>query len=163
MADGDAKRAALERLLARRNEHPENLLEIDREIWEAFGETHALWVLDMCGFSRLTVRYGITHFLAMIHRLHGIVRPIVVRHGGRVVKTEADNVFAVFPNVGAGVNAARAVQSQLTTANTFLPEDWDLHASIGIGFGQVLMLDEDFYGNELNLASKLGEDVAESG
>jgi class 3 adenylate cyclase len=110
------------------------------------------------------MRYGITHFLAMIHRLHTIVRPIVVQRGGRVVKTEADNVFAVFPTVSAGVGAARDVQLQLETANLFLPEDWDLHASIGVGFGEVLMVeDHDFYGHELNLASKLGEDVAEAG
>jgi class 3 adenylate cyclase len=164
MAERRNTRPALEALLAKRNEHPERLHEIDRQIWEEFGETHALWVLDMCGFSRLTMRYGITHFLAMIHRLHGIVRPIVGRRGGRVVKTEADNVFAVFPTVSAAVGAARDVQEQLTTANTFLPDDWDLHASIGVGFGEVLMVDEDdFYGNELNLASKLGEDVAEEG
>jgi class 3 adenylate cyclase len=157
-------RQALQALLGQRNEHPERLAEIDREIWAAFGETHALWVLDMCGFSRLTVRYGITHFLAMIHRLHGIVLPIVERRGGRVVKTEADNVFATFPTVSAGVGAAHDVQEQLATANIFLPNDWDLHASIGVGYGEVLMVDEDdFYGNELNLASKLGEDIADPG
>jgi class 3 adenylate cyclase len=139
------------------------LAEVDREIWDTFGETHALWVLDMCGFSRLTMRYGITHFLAMIHRLHGIVLPIVKRRGGHVVKTEADNVFATFPTVKAGVEAARDVQESLATANIFLPDDWDLHASIGVGYGEVLMLEDDFYGNELNLASKLGEDVAEEG
>jgi len=82
MSERNNTRQALEALLARRNEHPEGLSEIDREIWEVFGERHALWVLDMSGFSRLTVRYGITHFLAMIHRLHGIVRPIVVRKLG---------------------------------------------------------------------------------
>jgi adenylate cyclase len=161
--EGDAAHEALERMLERRNEHPERLTEIDREIWEAFGETHALWVLDMSGFSRLTVRYGITHFLAMIHRLHGIVRPIIARHDGRVIKTEADNVFAVFRSVAAAIATARDVHVQLATANVFLPEDWDLHASIGVGFGEVLMLGDDFYGNELNLASKLGEDVAEAG
>jgi len=157
-------RDALERLLERRNEHPERLADVDREIWDAFGETHAVWVLDMCGFSRLTMQYGITHFLSMIHRLQGIVWPIMARHRGRVVKTEADNVFAVFERVTAAVEAAGDVQDQLATANAFLPEDWDLHASIGIGFGELLMIgDDDFYGNELNLASKLGEDVAEAG
>ena len=115
----------------------------------------------MCGFSRLTMQYGITHFLAMIHRLQGIVWPILARHRGRVVKTEADKVFE---RVTAAVEAAGDVQDSLATANAFLPEDWDLHASIGIGFGELLMIgDDDFYGNELNLASKLGEDVAESG
>jgi class 3 adenylate cyclase len=157
-------RDMLERLLAERNEHPERLAEIDRQIWEAFGETRAVWVLDMCGFSRLTMRYGITHFLAMIQRLHALVRPIVVAEGGVVVKTEADNVFAAFEDVGPAVAAARRVQLELATANAFLPEDWDLHASIGIGYGEILMIgDHDFYGNELNIASKLGEDVAGPG
>src|SRR6516162_5611711 len=96
-------RQALEHLLEQRNEHPERLAAIDRQIWATFGETHAVWVLDMCGFSRLTMRYGITHFLAMIHRLHGIVRPLIARHAGRVVKTEADNVFAVFGRVEAAL------------------------------------------------------------
>ena len=162
---GPKTRHELEKLLGHRNEHPERLAEIDREIWATFGETHAVWVLDMCGFSRLTMRYGITHFLAMIHRLHGIVRPIIDRDAGRVVKTEADNVFAVFDRVEAAVNAARDVQDHLATANAFLPDDWDLHASIGIGFGEVLMIsdDDDFFGNELNLSSKLGEDIAGPG
>jgi class 3 adenylate cyclase len=157
-------RDELERLLAARNEHPERLAEIDCEIWEAFGATRAVWVLDMCGFSRLTVRYGITHFLAMIQRLHGLVRPIIAGAGGEVVKTEADNVFALFPDVGGAVAAARRVQEQLAAANAFLPEDWDLHASIGIGHGDLLLVgDDDFYGSEMNIASKLGEDVAGPG
>jgi class 3 adenylate cyclase len=109
-------RQALQALLGQRNEHPERLAEIDREIWAAFGETHALWVLDMCGFSRLTVRYGITHFLAMIHRLHGIVLPIVERRGGRVVKTEADNVFATFPTVSAGRMTSRSSWRRRTSS-----------------------------------------------
>ena len=157
-------RSALDRLLAERNEHPERLAEIDRRIRDRFAETHAVLVLDMCGFSRLTMRYGITHFLAMIHRLHGLVAPLVAAAGGRVVKTEADNVFAVFPDVAPAVGTARAIQRRLAAANVFLPDDWDLHASIGIGYGELLMVGgDDLFGGEMNLASKLGEDVAGSG
>jgi adenylate cyclase len=157
-------RRALQRLLALRNEHPERLAEIDRQIHAEFAETHAVMVLDMCGFSRLTMRHGITHFLAMIHRLQGIVAPIVAARAGRIVKTEADNVFAVFADVAPAVAAATDIQRRLHAANAFLPEDWDLHASLGIGYGELLMVEgEDLYGNEMNLASKLGEDVAGSG
>ena len=35
--------------------------------------------------------------------------------------------------------------------------------SYGIGFGQVLELDHDVFGLEVNLASKLGEDLARAG
>ena len=42
--------------------------------------------------------------------------------------------------------------------------DRRLYASIGIGFGDILVLaDEDLFGDEVNLASKLGEDVAQGG
>jgi len=154
-------RAALDRLLALRNEHPERLAAIDRQIFEAFGATHAVLVLDMCGFSRLTVRHGITHFLGMIHRLHGIVCPLVVGNGGRVVKTEADNVFAVFDTAAAAVTVARAIHENLRQANVYLPADWDLHVSLGIGFGKILLVgDHDMFGSEVNIASKLGEDIA---
>jgi adenylate cyclase len=154
----------LARLLEARNEHPESLREIDAEIWRRFGDTAAVFVLDMCGFSRLSVRYGITHFLAMIHRLRGIVLPLIASNGGRVVKVDADNVFAVFPEVNAALAAALAVHRELGRANVFLPDDWDLHAAIGIGYGQVLLVGrEDMFGEEVNVASKLGEDVAERG
>ena len=49
-------------------------------------------------------------------------------------------------------------------ANPDFLEDRRLYASIGIGHGRILNLDEDdMFGDEVNLASKLGEDVAESG
>jgi adenylate cyclase len=156
--------AELARLLDARNEHPESLAEIDAEIWQRFGRTRAVLVLDMCGFSRLTMRYGITHFLAMIRRLQTIVRPVIAAGGGHVVKTEADNVFATFDDVPQALATARAIQRALDTANTFLPEDWDLHAAIGIGYGPLILVgDHDLFGSEMNIASKLGEDVAGRG
>jgi len=161
MADDAAE---LARLLDARNEHPESLPEIDAEIWQRFGHTRAVLVLDMCGFSRLTMRYGITHFLAMIRRLGTIVRPLIAAVGGRVVKMEADNVFATFDDVPQALAAARAIHRNLDAANTFLPEDWDLHAGIGIGYGPVLLIGaHDLFGSEMNVASKLGEDVAGRG
>ena len=162
---GQRRRTAeLARLLDARNEHPESLAAIDAEIWRRFGQTRAPLVLDMCGFSRLTMRYGITHFLAMIRRLGTIVRPVIAEAGGRVVKTDADNVFAIFDDVPAALEAADAIQASLDAANIFLPEDWDLHAGIGIGYGPLLLVGEiDLFGSEMNVASKLGEDVAGRG
>jgi class 3 adenylate cyclase len=162
MSPDDA--VALARLLDERNEHPESLSEIDARIWRQFGHTRAVLVLDMCGFSRLTMRYGVTHFLAMIRRLAVIVRPVIASAGGMVVKTEADNVFATFEDVPAALEAAEHIQRSLNAANTFLPEDWDLHAGIGIGYGALLLIGgNDLFGSEMNIASKLGEDVAGRG
>jgi hypothetical protein len=80
-----------------------------------------------------------------------------------VVKTEADNLFATFDTVPMAFAAAVAILESLSLANAILPEDWDVHVGIGIGFGKLLVIGhEDVYGSEMNLASKLGEDLAEA-
>jgi adenylate cyclase len=155
---------ALVRLLDHRNDHPERIAEIDRAVRLRFEERHAVLVLDMCGFSRLSLRHGIVHFLAMIRRMQRLAVPAIVAAGGRVVKAEADNLFAVFPDVPPAVRAARRIGVILAAHNAVLPRDWDVHVSIGIGYGELLMVgDTDLYGCELNLASKLGEDLAGPG
>jgi adenylate cyclase len=159
-----ADRDELRRLLRERNEHPEDLPAIDRTIRERFTRTLAMMVLDMSGFSRLTHRYGIVHFLALIERMQALVLPVVEDplFEGRLLKTAADNVYAVFPDAPQAADAAREVQRRIALANQVLPADWDLHVSIGIGYGEVLAVGRDeIYGHEMNLASKLGEDVGE--
>lgn len=159
-------RARLAELLRERNEHPERIPEIDEAIRAAFAVRAAVLVIDMAGFSRLSMRYGITHFLAMIRRMHDLVRPVIHDpvYGGHVFKAEADNVFARFESPTRAVRAALAIRREVLRVNRVLPEDWDLYLGMGIGFGELLLLDaEDAFGNEMNLASKLGEDVAEPG
>lgn len=158
------ERKALEELLDRRNEHPEQLESIDVEIWNHFGRTVAVWVLDMSGFSRLTQKYGITHYLAMIRRMQRIVEPVVSQLGGTIAKREADNLFAIFPDVDDAILCAERVQAVIAEGNRHLPSDWDLHVSIGIDWGRVLVIDgEDLFGQAMNTASKLGEDLASAG
>ena len=157
-------KARMAKLLQERNEHPERAAEIDARIKEVFGETLAVFVMDMSGFSRQTIRHGIVHFLAQIHRMHSIAAPVVEAHGGEVVKFEADNVFAVFPEVEQAVDAAVELDRALELADTMLPDEYDMHGEFGIGYGEILVVEnEDIYGSEVNLASKLGEDLAQRG
>lgn len=153
---------ALAVLLQERNERPESTVEIDARIRESFGETCAILVMDMSGFSRLTIAYGIIHFLSMIHRMQQIVSPTVSDHGGELIKREADNVFAIFTDVERAIEAAIDITKRLSAANTMLPDTMDMYAKFGIGYGEVLIIErEDLYGIEVNLASKLGEDLAQ--
>lgn len=155
-------RTALAELLQERNEYPEKVAEIDARIQEMFSETHAIMVMDMSGFSRLTIAHGIIHFLSMIHRMQQIVSPVIEEHGGNVIKWEADNVFAIFPEVEKGVGAAIDIMKRFSSANTMLPDELDLYGKFGIGYGEALVIErEDLYGSEVNLASKLGEDLAQ--
>lgn len=157
-------RSELIRLLQARIEHPEQSADIDQQIHATFDRDCAILVLDLSGFSRLTVRHGIIHFLTMVHRMTAIATPFIQQHQGFVIKQEADNLFAAFPEVAEAVGAAVDVLKAFKVVNMGLPSEHDLHASIGIGYGTVLMVgEEDVFGSEMNLASKLGEDLARAG
>ena len=68
----------LRRLLSERNQTPTSGTgAIDAAIEQAFVRSVAILVLDMCGFSRITQRHGIIHFLAMIHQMEQAARPAI--------------------------------------------------------------------------------------
>ena len=157
-------REELDRLLTEITRHPERESEITKIIEDTFNQKKAVLVLDMSGFSRTTRLYGIVSFLWMIHQTQFICRPCVEQKQGRVIKADADNLFCAFDTVDQAVGAGREIQEQLSTANLALPVEKHLYASIGIGYGNILMLgDEDLYGDEVNLACKLGEDIGNAG
>ncbi|MBI5498984.1 MAG: adenylate/guanylate cyclase domain-containing protein [Deltaproteobacteria bacterium] len=139
------------------------LLALDRRICREFERDVAIFVLDMSGFTRITVERGILHYLMMIHRMRELCAPIVRRHHGVVVKYDADNLFARFPSVQHAVKAAMHVSDRLAEANLDTDDESDIHVSIGIGWGPTLVLEHDLWGSEFNLAAKLGEDVAGAG
>ncbi len=155
--------AELDRLLHRRNSQPARRAAIDREIFRRFQSTRAVFVLDMAGFSVSVQRHGIIHHLAKIHRMRELVGEAVHRCRGAVVKFEADNAFATFPTVRSAVLAVRRIHAELKRTNARAPVEDAIHVSIGIGHGPILLACDDFYGDEVNLASKLGEDIAGNG
>lgn len=156
--------ARLDALLSRIIEEPERRQEISKEIEREFTQRRAVLVLDMSGFSRTTQLHGVVTFLMMIHQMRLLAVPTIQACGGKLVKAEADNLYCLFESVDAAVKASREIITRLNTVNVLLPGDRRLYASIGIGWGDILVLeDDDLFGDEVNLASKLGEDVAQGG
>lgn len=153
-------RPLLKRLLAERNQYPDRAPQIDKKIRNAFERRAAILVLDMCGFSRLTTQYGIIHYLAMIHQMEEAARPAVRNNGGRVIKLDADDLFAVFGDPAEALEAALDIFQAFDAVNIVAPAERDIYGSIGIGYGDVLLVGGDVFGSEVNLACKLGEDLA---
>ncbi len=152
----------LKRLLSERNQYPDRIETIDKTIWELFGREVAILVLDMSGFSRISAKHGIIHFLAMIHQMEQASCPAVVENGGQVIKQEADNLFAIFPNPTRALEAALDIFRAFDAMNDVSPEERHIYGCIGIGYGKTLIIDEkDLFGAEMNITCKLGEDLAE--
>lgn len=157
-------RANLEYLLNDLIDHPEDRLELTRTIEGIFGQEKAVVVLDMSGFSRTTQRLGIVSFLLMIHQMKLLAVPCIEAAHGLILKAEADNLFALFDNVDDAVRASQEIIQRLNAANTVLPDGRRLYVSIGVGYGSILNIeDKDLWGDEVNLASKLGEDIGQMG
>lgn len=137
---------------------------IEETIWSGYGAEYAVFVLDMSGFSMLTRKYGIVHYLSMVRRMQLTTEPIVKAYGGFMIKYEADNCFAVFPDPLSAVNAAIDMQHAFTAANLLTKDDLDIHIACGIDYGKLLVIGkEDCFGDPVNRASKLGEDLAAAG
>ena len=168
-AAGPATRAEFERLLDELADAPEREADLCAQIDATFGAECAVVVFDMSGFSRTTRALGIVPFLGMIRMVQRLAQPAIEAAGGRVLKIDADNLWCVLPDVPEAVAAARAVRDRLDAANVALPAERELHLSAGIGYGRILVIDDsasgdahggDMYGDEVNLAGKLGEDLA---
>jgi adenylate cyclase len=143
---------------------PEARATVDARIDTRFRRELAILVLDMSGFSRITKEEGIIHFLEMIHRMHDLTRPVVREHGGEVVKLLADNLFAVFHAPADAARAADAIHRACDEDAAGRPPNERVKVSIGLGYGDMLYLDGmDCFGDEVNLAFKLGEDIATGG
>src|SRR5689334_22364963 len=137
---------------------------IENALWGDYGAEYAVFVLDMSGFSLLTRKYGIVHYLSMVRRMQLTTEPIVKSYGGSMIKYEADNCFAVFPDPLSATNAAIAMQHAFSAANLLTSDDLDIHIACGIDYGKILIIGhEDCFGDPVNRASKIGDDLAAAG
>jgi class 3 adenylate cyclase len=143
---------------------PERRAEITARIHSDCARQRAVLVLDMCGFTSTTQRLGVVPFLLMIHRMRRLCDPCFREHGGEFVEAHADNLLFLFPTPSEAIAAGRAAHACIADLNPMLPEDEQLYCSIGIGFGEILCISPGhIQGSEVNLAAKLGEDIAQRG
>jgi class 3 adenylate cyclase len=138
--------------------------KIAKTLWQEFGRVKAVLVMDMSGFSLLSHRHGIVHYLSMVRRMQMTARPVIEDCGGQVVKFEADNCFAMFEAPLAAVRAALALNEAFSAMNFLTEDEFDIRVSIGIDYGDVLLIGgPDYFGNPVNRACKIGEDIGGPG
>ena len=131
---------------------------VQERVWSAFGVEKAILALDMSEFSLSVRRSGILPYLGQIRRMQVTTAPIVRECGGEVVKYVADNLMAVFPDGAEAVRAAVMINRELPASDT------GPAVSIGIDHGRFLMIPgADCFGDPVNVAYKLGEDLARPG
>lgn len=133
---------------------------LDRKIEDECVRELTVMMCDSSGFTRRTHSYGILHFLAVMTAVYDRVEPIVDRHGGTVISRGADNLLAVFDKPVHGVDAAIAVQRMLVKFNKGKTDRDQFQLCMGFSHGKILRLKDGVFGDKVNVASKVGEDLA---
>jgi class 3 adenylate cyclase len=118
---------------------------------EAVGTAAASTVgfADIAGFTRLTRVLGEDELAAIVETFETGAADIVAAHGGRLVKTLGDEVMFIAPSADSGVAIALAMHGLRG------PDGEPLRLRIGLATGRLVTLMGDYYGQTVNLASRL--------
>jgi len=139
----------------------EKVEALRQKIWDKFGTKGAVFISDMASFSSTSRKIGVCHFLKLIHRTRQIVRPIIEANNGLLLKFDADNCYAYFKSTDDAINAGFDVNAAIFASNDEFGLAEQIYLSVGIDYGRLLLVgDVDFFGDPVNTASKLGEDLA---
>src|SRR6476620_4537421 len=122
----------------------------------------AILAADVVGYSRLMGADEAGTLAALKRHREPIFDPVVAAHNGRIVKLIGDGTIVEFGSVVDAVNCALLVQrsgAALPDANARQPT---IVLRIGINLGDVIIENDDIYGDGVNIAARL-EPLAEPG
>jgi adenylate cyclase len=120
----------------------------------------AIVAADVVGYSRLMGADETGTLAALRTHRSELIDPLIHRHGGRIVKTMGDGLLLEFPSVVAAVEFAIAAQTGLIERNQAVPENKAIRFRIGVHIGDIIIEDNDIFGNGVNIAARV-EPLAE--
>ena len=115
--------------------------------------TMAVLFADIAGSTKLYDTLGDTQAKKMVDECIALMRVIVAKYGGRVIKTIGDEVMCVLPDADSGCLAATDMQIKITE----LPAVSNVKRAIRAGFhaGPVIEENNDVFGDTVNLAARM--------
>ncbi len=122
----------------------------------------AILAADIVGYSRL-MGADESGTLAQLKTVRKELNdPKLAEYDGHVVKTTGDGLLVEFPSVLDAVQCAVDVQRAIAQRNTHVPEDKRVEFRMGINQGDVIVDEDDIFGDGINVASRL-EGIAKPG
>jgi adenylate cyclase len=122
----------------------------------------AVLAADVAGYSRLMGRDE-EGTLAQLKSLRkALVDPTIAAHRGRIVKTAGDGMLVEFASAVDAARCAVEVQRGMAAQNADVAQETKIEFRIGIHVGDIIIDDDDIFGDGVNIAARL-EGIAEPG
>jgi TolB-like protein/class 3 adenylate cyclase/Flp pilus assembly protein TadD/rhodanese-related sulfurtransferase len=122
----------------------------------------AILAADMVGYSRLMAADEAGTLARQNALRRELIDPKIAEYGGHLVKSTGDGVLVEFPSVVDALRCAVTVQLAMSDREAAEPEETRIAYRIGINLGDIIIEDDDIYGDGVNVAARL-EALAEPG
>src|SRR6202048_5299859 len=114
----------------------------------------AIVCADVAGYSRMMgADEAGTHAAFKAHR--SAVYPVILNHGGRIVKNTGDGFLLEFPRIVGGIESAVAMQARMGERNSQLPADRVMQFRLGVHMGDVMADEDEVFGDGVNIAVRI--------
>jgi adenylate cyclase len=114
----------------------------------------AIVCADVAGYSRMMgADEAGTHAAFKAHR--SAVYPVILNHGGRIVKNTGDGFLLEFPSIVGAIESAIAMQTLMAERNGHLPADRVMQFRLGVHMGDVMADEDEVFGDDVNIAVRL--------
>ena len=116
---------------------------------------------DVVGYSR-KMEENEEQTLKNLKVCRGIIEGLVKEHHGRIFNTAGDSVLAEFQSAVEAVICASEFQKTFKERNNSVGEEEQMQFRVGINFGDVVIEEDNLYGDGVNVAARL-EALAQPG
>ena len=109
---------------------------------------------DVVGFSKMMAANE-EYTLRDLSRRRQVIDGVVAEHDGKIFGSAGDSIIAEF---ASPVNAARCaveMQSRMASLNEDVPEELQMLFRVGINLGDVMVTEDNLFGDAVNIAARL--------
>lgn len=133
----------------------------DKVLQDKFGKRMTIVFSDICGYTQFMDKRGDISGRAWVQKHHDMVLPLIENHNGNVVQVMGDGVMSSFNSPLDAIKTSVNIQEVLAEYNRTSDKADELHVSIGINTGDILVDTGHIAGDAVNVAAHI-ENIAET-
>ena len=122
----------------------------------------AIMFTDIVGYSEM-VNSNQNHAMELLAMHDKIIEPIINNNDGKIIKKIGDAIFAELPNSFNSVVCAQNIQTELNKRNEMSNPKDKIVIRIGLHTGTFIRKDNDLFGHDVNLCSRIESMAPEGG